>query len=62
MNNGKISPNVIHALRRELQYVRQASLSATREGNFRKVARLTLQAAQINKSIMDVEGQILSQL
>jgi hypothetical protein len=62
MNSGKISPDVIHTLRRELQHVRQASLSATREGNFRKVARLTLQAAHINKSIMDAEGQLLSQL
>jgi hypothetical protein len=62
MNSGKISPDLIHSLRRELQTIRQASLSATREGNFRKVARLTLQAAHINKSLMDAEGLILSQM
>jgi hypothetical protein len=57
----KISPELIDSLRRELQQVRQASLQATRNGDFMKVARLTATAAQINKSIMDAEGELLAQ-
>src|SRR5205085_804300 len=57
----KISPETIQVLKRELQQVRKASLTATRTGDFMKVARLTTVAAQLNKSIMDIEGQLLAQ-
>ena len=57
----KISPEFITTLKRELQQVRQQSLLATRQGDFMKVARLTTVAAQINKSIMDAEGELLAQ-
>ena len=57
----KISPELITTLKRELQQVRQQSLQATRQGDFMKVARLTTVAAQINKSIMDAEGELLAQ-
>ena len=48
----------ITAMKRELQEVRQASLKATRDGDFMKVARLTAQAAQLNRAIMDAEGHM----
>jgi hypothetical protein len=57
----KINPETITTLKRELQQVRQQSLLATRQGDFMKVARLTTVAAQINKSIMDAEGELLAQ-
>jgi hypothetical protein len=56
----KVTPETISNLKRELQQIRQASLQATRMGDFMKVARLTTVAAQINKSIMDAEGQLLA--
>lgn len=61
MTTAKITPETITSLKRELQQVRQASLQATRIGDFMKVARLTAVAARINKSIMDAEGELLAQ-
>lgn len=58
----KITPQMIENMRNELQQVRKASLHATRTGDFMKVARLTTQAARINKSIMDAESQLLAEL
>jgi hypothetical protein len=58
----KVTPDIITSLRRELQQVRQQSLLATRQGDFMKVARLTAQAARLNKSIMDAEGELLAQM
>ena len=58
----KVTPEIITSLRRELQHVRQQSLAATRQGDFMKVARLTAQAARLNKSIMDAEGELLAQV
>jgi hypothetical protein len=58
----KVTPEIITSLRRELQQVRQQSLLATRQGDFMKVARLTAQAARLNKSIMDAEGEMLAQI
>ncbi|MCI0538612.1 MAG: DUF6435 family protein [Verrucomicrobiales bacterium] len=43
-------------LRAELRQVRQESLTATRQGDYRTVARLTAKAAALNKAIMDAEG------
>ena len=61
MTTAKITPELISSLKRELQQVRQASLQATRQGDFMKVARLTTVAAKLNKSIMDAEGELLAQ-
>jgi hypothetical protein len=61
MTSAKITPELITSLKRELQQIRQASLQATRQGDFMKVARLTTVAAKINKSIMDAEGELLAQ-
>ena len=61
MTSSKITPELITNLKRELQQVRQASLQATRMGDFMRVARLTTVAARINKSIMDAEGEMLAQ-
>ncbi len=60
--SSKITPQTIENLRNELTTVRKASLHATRKGDFMKVARLTTQAARINKSIMDAESQLLAEL
>ena len=62
MSSSKITPQTIENLRNELNQVRKASLHATRMGDFMKVARLTTQAARINKSIMDAESQLLAEL
>ena len=61
MTLSRVSPELITSLKRELHQVRQQSLLATRQGDFMKVARLTTMAAQINKSIMDAEGELLAQ-
>ena len=58
----KITPEKIESLRNELQKVRQASLQASRNGDFMRVARLTPRAAQINKAIADAEAQLLADL
>jgi hypothetical protein len=60
--SSKITPQTIENLRNELTQVRKQSLHATRMGDFMKVARLTTQAARINKSIMDAESQLLAEL
>jgi hypothetical protein len=46
----------IEQLRAELREVRQTSLNATRQGDYRTVARLTARAAAINKAIMEAES------
>jgi hypothetical protein len=58
----KVTPQLIESLRNELTQVRRASLNATRNGDFMKVARLTTQAARINKTIMDAESQMIADL
>ena len=60
--SNKITPQLIESLRNELTQIRKQSLHATRNGDFMKVARLTTQAARINKSIMDAESQLLADL
>ena len=60
--SNKVTPQTIENLRNELTQIRKASLHATRNGDFMKVARLTTQAARINKSIMDAESQLLAEL
>ena len=58
MKSHRIHPLVIHDWKQELWRVRRASLQATREGDFMRVARLTWQAGRLNKAIMKAEGQI----
>lgn len=58
----KATPEKVESLRNELNQIRQASLNATRNGDFMRVARLTPRAAQINKAIMDAEAQMLADL
>lgn len=60
--SNKVTPQTIENLRNELTQIRKASLHATRNGDFMRVARLTTQAARINKSIMDAESQMLADL
>jgi hypothetical protein len=47
-------------LSQELASIRGSSLHASRNGDFRTVARLTLKAAEINRSIVetDVEAEL----
>jgi hypothetical protein len=44
-------------LSNELSSIRQASLKASRNNDFRNVARLTLEAARINKAISDADAE-----
>jgi hypothetical protein len=44
-------------LTQELSAIRQASLKATRNDDFRGVARFTLEAARINRSLAEAEVQ-----
>jgi len=44
-------------LTQELSAIRQASLKATRNDDFRGVARFTLEAARINRSLAESEVQ-----
>jgi hypothetical protein len=46
-----ISTDEIQSLREQLNHVRQQSLLASRQNDFRAVARLTAQAAQLNRAI-----------
>jgi hypothetical protein len=58
MKSHRIHPLIIHDWKQNLLKVRKASLQATRDGDFLKVARLTWQAGRLNKAIMRAEGQI----
>jgi hypothetical protein len=55
-------PAQLERLKNELQEVRRASLEATRQNDFRKVARLTAQAAQINRAIIEAQGLVLQEV
>ena len=56
-----MSPNLLQIARqreflgRELLSIRQASLKAARRDDFRGVARLTLEAAKVNRSILEAD-------
>ena len=58
----KITPQKIASLRNELAEIRQASLRATRTGDFMRVGRLVNETARLNKSIMDGESELLCDL
>ncbi len=51
-------PQRVDDMKRELQKIRKASLLATREGDYRKIAHLTVQASTLNRAIMEAEGLI----
>jgi len=48
----------VEKLKEQLERVRKASLVATQRGDYRAVARLTSEAAQLNKGIQEAEGLI----
>ena len=49
-------------MRNDLAEIRQASLRATRKGDFVRVGRLVTETARLNKSIMDGECELLCDL
>jgi hypothetical protein len=51
----------IEQVRTELRQVRQESLAATRQGDYRTVARLTAKAAALNKTITEAEDWAIMQ-
>jgi hypothetical protein len=58
----KITPQKIESMRNNLNEIRQASLRATRTGDFMRVARLVSETARLNKSILDGESELLSDM
>jgi hypothetical protein len=54
-------PAEIENLRGQLDIVRRASLLATRQNDFRKVAKLTTEAAHLNKAIVEAQGLIVQE-
>jgi hypothetical protein len=48
----------LQQLKQELARVRRASLDATRQNDFLRVANLTVKAAQLNRAINQVEEQM----
>jgi hypothetical protein len=60
-NSEQMNPNLVQisrkreGLERDLWKVRQLSVNASRDGDFRTVARLTLEAARLNRAIADTE-------
>jgi hypothetical protein len=51
-------PKEVEDLKSKLQQVRRASLVAANKGDYRSIARLTVEAAQINKNIISLVGPI----
>ena len=49
-------------LKRELDKVRKASLNATRQNDFMRVASLTVKAAQINREIAQEQDQLIESM
>lgn len=48
----------LEQLKQRLNEIRKASLTATQKGDYMKVARLTTEAANINKAILQIAGPI----
>lgn len=61
-SNASAVPAQLEHLKQQLQDVRRASLEATRQNDYRKVARLTAQAAEINKAIVEAQGLVLQEV
>jgi len=53
------TPEALEELKQQLQQVRRASLMATRQGDYMKMARLTAEAAVLNKAIVEAEGLVV---
>jgi hypothetical protein len=53
MNSNSVSLHDPEQLRRQLSLLRARSLSATRNGDFRSVARYTLESARINRLLQE---------
>jgi hypothetical protein len=51
----------VETLKSKLQQVRRASLAAINKGDYRAVARLTLEAANLNKALLTMAGPIWEQ-
>lgn len=56
MNSKKASE--LEQLKQRLHEIRRASLTATHKGDYMKVARLTTEAANINRAIVQIAGPI----
>lgn len=50
------SPMEVHDLTQRLREIRRESLDATRRGDYMRVARLTAQAIEVNRAIMEAQG------
>lgn len=61
MEKRVINPEEIDQLKRELHLVRKETLLATRTGDFRRVAKLTVRASELNREINAAEGLVLLQ-
>ena len=57
MKNKTADPQIEH-LKRELGGVRRASLIACRRGDYMKIAKLNVQAANLSKALVEAEGLI----
>ena len=58
MKINKAAQAHIESLKRELGEVRRASLTATRRGDYMRVARLNAQAQGLSKALAEAEGII----
>jgi hypothetical protein len=58
MKSNKAAQAHLENLRRELEEVRRASLSATRRGDFMRVARLNSQAQGLSRALAEADGII----
>ncbi|MGZ8898568.1 MAG: hypothetical protein ACXW3Z_00585 [Limisphaerales bacterium] len=58
MKQNKAAQAHVENLKRELGEVRRASLTATRRGDFMRVARLSTQAQGLSKALSEAEGII----
>lgn len=52
----------VEKLKDQLRNVRQESLLATRLGDYRRVAKLTAQAASLNRAIMEAEDMLVLEI
>lgn len=50
------SPQKSETLKSELSRIRHESLLATRQNDYRKIAQLTVQAAELNKTLRAMES------
>jgi hypothetical protein len=58
MKQNKAAQAHVENLKRELGEIRRASLTATRRGDFMRVARLSSQAQGLSRALAEAEGII----